>query len=158
MQTSESKVAADATDKSFKDINRPSWQLPFVAPGTKRSTYVSKFSRCETQHRPNLPTDPEASRERFATCHQPHGNREGPTFHFANIGRTESRPSWRRRRGCFFAHLSYSLRTARLASSFFMIADRPCSLPWKSARLGRSLRAPLTLPSNEQGLSRQLER
>jgi hypothetical protein len=24
--------------------------------------------------------------------------------------------------GCFFAHLSYSLRTARLASSFFMLA------------------------------------
>ena len=23
--------------------------------------------------------------------------------------------------GCFFAHLSYSLRTARLASSFFML-------------------------------------
>src|SRR5260370_39238646 len=28
----------------------------------------------------SLSTAPEASRERFATCRQPHGNREGPTF------------------------------------------------------------------------------
>jgi hypothetical protein len=26
--------------------------------------------------------------------------------------------------GCFFAHLSYSLRTARLAPSFFMLATQ----------------------------------
>jgi hypothetical protein len=44
---------------------------------------------------PNLPTDPEASRERFATCR--HGNREGPIFLSVSIGRRESRPSsWRR--------------------------------------------------------------
>jgi hypothetical protein len=43
---------------------------------------------------PNLPADPEASRERFATSRrQPHENREGPTFHPVSIGRTESRPS-----------------------------------------------------------------
>jgi len=29
--------------------------------------------------------------------------------------------------GCFFAHLSYSLRTACLASSFFMLATRTSS-------------------------------
>jgi hypothetical protein len=48
-----------------------------------------KFSR---------PTDPEASRERFAICcRQSHGNREGPTFLPVSIGRRESRPSsWRR--------------------------------------------------------------
>ena len=41
----------------------------------------------------NLSTDLESSRERFATCCQPHGNREGPTCLSASIGRTESRPS-----------------------------------------------------------------
>ena len=43
--------------------------------------------------------------------------------------------------GCFFAHLSYSLRTARLASSFFIAAlDRhtiyalchPFTIAWRS--------------------------
>ena len=42
---------------------------------------------------PNLPIDPEASRERFATCPQPSGNREGPTSLSVSIGRRESRPS-----------------------------------------------------------------
>ena len=43
---------------------------------------------------PNLPTDPEANRERFATSRrQPHEIREGRTFHPVSIGRTESRPS-----------------------------------------------------------------
>jgi hypothetical protein len=41
----------------------------------------------------NLATDLEASRERFATCCQPHGNQEGPTFLAVSIGRKESRPS-----------------------------------------------------------------
>src|SRR5215472_7715138 len=41
----------------------------------------------------NLRTDLEASRERLATCCQPYGNREGPTFLAASIGRRESRPS-----------------------------------------------------------------
>ena len=41
----------------------------------------------------NLATDLEASREQFATCCQPHGNREGPTFLPVSIGRRESRPS-----------------------------------------------------------------
>jgi hypothetical protein len=31
--------------------------------------------------------------------------------------------------GCFFAHLSYSLRTARLTSSFFMLGRRPLPMP-----------------------------
>ena len=48
-----------------------------------------------------LPIDPEASRERFATCRQPHGNREGPTFLSVGIGRKESRPSSWRRWGVF---------------------------------------------------------
>jgi hypothetical protein len=60
----------------------------------------------------NLSPDLEASRERFATC-RPHGNREGLTFHSGSIGRTESRPSWWRSLGCFFAYLSYLLRIAR---------------------------------------------
>jgi len=41
----------------------------------------------------NLATDLESSRERLATCCQPLGNREGPTFLSVSIGRTESRPS-----------------------------------------------------------------
>ena len=42
----------------------------------------------------SLPTDPEASRERFATSRrQPHENREGRTFHPVSIGRRESYPS-----------------------------------------------------------------
>src|SRR5262249_41869314 len=46
----------------------------------------------------SLPTDPVASRERFATSRrQPHENREGRTFHPVNIGRRESRPSSSRR-------------------------------------------------------------
>jgi hypothetical protein len=43
-----------------------------------------------------LSTDPVSSRERFATCRQPHGNREGPTFLSVSIGRRESRPLLRR--------------------------------------------------------------
>jgi len=50
----------------------------------------------------NLPTDPVASRERFATSRrQPHGNREDPTFLSVSIGRRESRPSSLRRWGAF---------------------------------------------------------
>src|SRR5215831_19120126 len=45
------------------------------------------------QDSPTLSTNPEASRERFATCRQPDGNREGPTFLSVSIGRRESRPS-----------------------------------------------------------------
>ena len=71
----------------------------------------------------NLSPNLEASRELFATCRcRSHGNREVLSFHFVSIGRTESRPSLWRRWGAFFAHLSYSLRIARLASSFFMLA------------------------------------
>ena len=36
--------------------------------------------------------------------------------------------------GCFFAHLSYSLRIARLASSFFMVAMHTPSGRNKTAR------------------------
>jgi hypothetical protein len=50
---------------------------------------------------PNLPTDPAASCERFATYRQPHGNREGPTFLSVSIERRESRPSSWRRWGAF---------------------------------------------------------
>jgi hypothetical protein len=57
---------------------------------------------------PNPPTDPEASRERFATCH-PHGSREGPTFLSVGIGRKESRPSSWRRWGVFSEALLKSL-------------------------------------------------
>jgi hypothetical protein len=50
----------------------------------------------------NLSPNLEASRERFATCRcRSHGNREGLSFHFVTIGRTESRPSWWRRWGVF---------------------------------------------------------
>ena len=58
--------------------------------------------RCLARMRePNLPTDPEASRERFATCRQPDGNREGPIFLSVSTGRRESRPSSWRRWGVF---------------------------------------------------------
>jgi hypothetical protein len=92
----------------------------------------------------SLSTDPVASRERFATCRQPHGNREGLTFLSVSPRpspihpRREGGPSRSARKkrkppiilaslGCFFAHLSYSLRTARLASSFFMLAMQTSS-------------------------------
>jgi hypothetical protein len=52
--------------------------------------------------------------------------REGPTFHSVSIGRTES-PMMMASSGCFFAHVSYSPRTACLASSFFMLAMRTSS-------------------------------
>src|SRR6516165_9947384 len=64
---------------------------------------------------PNLPTDPEANRERFATSRrQPHGNREGPTFLSVSIGRRESRPSSSRRWGAFSSICR--IRQGRLAS------------------------------------------
>ena len=46
--------------------------------------------RLARMREPNLPTDPEASRERFATCHQPDGNREGSTFLSVSTGRRET--------------------------------------------------------------------
>jgi hypothetical protein len=50
----------------------------------------------------SLPSDPVASRERFATSRgQPHGNREGPTFLSVSIRRRESRRSSLRRWGAF---------------------------------------------------------
>jgi hypothetical protein len=69
----------------------------------------------------NLSPNPEASREQFATCRPPHGNREGPTFH-SKYRKNRKPPIMMASSGCFFAHLSYSLRTARLASSFLMLA------------------------------------
>src|SRR5262249_28094253 len=72
---------------------------------------------------PNLPTDPEANRERFATSRrQPHGNREGPIYSFCKYRKKRKPPIILAWLGCFFAHLSYSPRTACLASSFFMLA------------------------------------
>ena len=59
---------------------------------------------------PNLPIDPEASRQRFATCPQPSGNREGSTslsvtrhgggddhlyVSFKNATRRDTRACWR---------------------------------------------------------------
>src|SRR5215831_10116425 len=58
-------------------------------------------NRVELSVAANLATDLEASRERLATCCQPHGNREGPTCLSVGIGRRESRPSSWRRRGVF---------------------------------------------------------
>ena len=52
---------------------------------------------CHALREPNLPTDPAASCERFATYRQPHGNREGPTFLSVGIERRESRPPARPR-------------------------------------------------------------
>jgi hypothetical protein len=75
-------------------------------------------------HEPNLPTDPAASRERFATYRQPRGNREGPTLSFCRYWKKRKPPIILASLGCFFDHLSYSLRTARLASSFLMLAMR----------------------------------
>ena len=70
----------------------------------------------------SLPTDPEASRERFATSRrQPHENREGADFSSCKYRKKRKPPIMLALLGCFFAHLSYSLRTARLASSFFML-------------------------------------
>jgi hypothetical protein len=37
-----------------------------------------------------VPTDHEATRERFANCRQPHGNREGPIFLSVSVGRRGS--------------------------------------------------------------------
>jgi hypothetical protein len=51
-------------------------------------TFVTKTA--SRMREPNLPTDPEASRERFATCRQSHGNREGPTFLSVSVGRREA--------------------------------------------------------------------
>ena len=53
--------------------------------GGKADIARSRFS--------NLASDLESSRERLATCCQPHGNQEGPTFLSVSIGRRESRPS-----------------------------------------------------------------
>jgi hypothetical protein len=49
---------------------------------------LGKSAFCLVRTRePNLPTDPEANRERFATSRrQPHGNRDGPTSLSVSIG------------------------------------------------------------------------
>ena len=66
----------------------------------------------------NLATDLEASRERLATCCQPHGNREGPTCLSCKYRRKRKPPIILASSGCLFTQLSYSLRTACLALSF----------------------------------------
>jgi hypothetical protein len=55
-------------------------------------TRSNKAAGLPIQADATLSPDLESSREQFATCCRPRGNREGPTFHSVNIGRTESRP------------------------------------------------------------------
>src|SRR5215471_5363764 len=90
---------------------------------------------CLTRMRdPNLPTDPVASRERFATSRrQPHGNREGLTFLSVSIGRRESRPSSSRGWGAFSPMCR--IRQGRLVSPLLSSCS-PCG-PRPDERLAR---------------------
>jgi hypothetical protein len=114
--------------------------------GQRRSIRRKLLAQPNNRRRTNLPTGLEASRERFATCCQPHGNREGRNFLLVSIGRRESLPIMLASLGCFFGHLSYSLRTARLASSFFMLSPRrPFPMPSSNKNCRPFLVAPMSV-------------
>src|SRR5262249_37840594 len=81
----------------------------------------------------SLSTDPEANRERLATCRQPAENREGPTFLSVSIGRRESRPSSSRRWGAFSPICR--IRQGRLVSPLLSSCS-PCG-PRPDERLAR---------------------
>ena len=65
---------ADVTEVYPRLNYEPDWTRRMSALGQKRTHALQQFRFFWTEA--NLPTDPEASRERFATCRQPHGNRE----------------------------------------------------------------------------------